>query len=45
MDLPGPLALDFCQDIFAYEKEKAMPYVTSVERHQVLGEDEGETKH
>jgi hypothetical protein len=35
MDLPEPLALEFDQHLFEYEKEKAMPYVTSVERHGI----------
>ena len=35
MDVPEPLALEFDQDGFAYEKEKAMPFVTSVERHGI----------
>jgi hypothetical protein len=35
MDLPEPLALAFDNDVFQLEQEKAMPYVTSIERHGI----------
>jgi hypothetical protein len=41
MELPEPQALAFEQEVSAYEKEKAMPYVTSIERH---GIEKGERK-
>jgi hypothetical protein len=33
MDLPDDLALQFENELFKFEQEKQMPYVTSVERH------------
>ena len=47
MDLPEPLALAFGQELTAYEKEKVVPYVTSIERHgiekgKIEGKIEGE---
>jgi hypothetical protein len=38
MDLPRALEQQFRQDLLAYEKEKQMPYITSVER---LGREDG----
>lgn len=38
LDLPKQLQVQFASEIYAYEKEKEMPYVTSIER---LGIEKG----
>ncbi len=38
MDLPKPLEITFHEELTRFEKEKVMPYVTSIER---LGREEG----
>jgi hypothetical protein len=43
MDLPEPLAIEFDNDLHAYEQEKHMPYVTGMERRAIeRGKIEGE---
>jgi hypothetical protein len=43
MDLPDELARQFEYQMYEYEKEKKMPYITSIERHALAkGREEGQ---
>ena len=41
MELPKPLEIEFREELTRFEKEKIMPYVTSIER---LGREEGRSQ-